>query len=498
MRKLSSNPPPARESAASRRGRLGRLGAALAASALLSTLLFGGSASGAAGSSYAPRSDGYSMANLTAQIGASAWWNAGYTGAGVEVAVIDTGVSAVPALSGAGKVVYGPDFSLEPHSAALAKLDGYGHGTFMAGLIAGHSPSLSAPYSRAPAGAYRGVAPDARIVSVKVGASDGAVEVSQVIAAIDWVVAHAHDPGFNIRVINLSYGTVAGESYTVDPLAYAAEQASRHGIVVVAAAGNTGDRRGTGAPGLADPAYDPYLIAVGGYDTNGTATVRDDSVGSYSASANDATARRPDLVAPGSHLQGLRVPGSYIAERNPQGLLGHDYLRGSGTSEATAITAGAVALILQRYPTLTPDQVKQFIEQDARKLPGAGELVQGSGELDLGAMLADAPRGFAKPPRLAAAALVAPLQPADPPTYALQGPPAPAPHYPDSRGAGSLEPSGAGGGIEILGRLFELGAGPGWSGNSWSGNSWSGNSWSGNSWSGNSWSGSSWASKEWN
>src|SRR5580765_58902 len=131
------------------------------------------------------------------------------------------GVTPVQGLNSPGQVVYGPDLSLESQNPQLTNLDTNGHGTFMAGLIAGHDPSLTAPYSSAPASAYRGVAPDARIVSLKVGDADGGVDVSQVIAAIDWVVQHAQDPGFNIRVINLSYGTNSLQPYQKDPLAYA-------------------------------------------------------------------------------------------------------------------------------------------------------------------------------------------------------------------------------------------------------------------------------------
>ena len=481
--------------------RLGR-GLWVALSAIGVAIVLGSSSvvAGASGS-YDPASDGYSMANIDAQTGAAAWWDAGYTGAGVDVAVIDTGVTPVPALSTPGSVVYGPDLSLDSQNPALRNLDGFGHGTFMAGLIAGHDPSLTAPYSKAPAGAYRGIAPDARIVSLKVGAADGSVDVTQVIAAIDWVVQHAHDPGFNIRVINLSYGTNSRQSYTVDPLAYAAEQAWKHGIVVVASAGNSGYQRGHGAPGLADPAYDPYVIGVGAVDTNGTATTRDDDVASFSASACPSC-KRPDFVAPGAHLQGLRVPGSYIDDSNPPGILDGSYMRGSGTSEATAITSGAVALILQRYPGLTPDQVKEFILQSTDKLQGTSPNDQGGGELDLNALLSSTPP-------------VSGDQPA---------------HYADSTGTGSLEQArgtahvslggvALRGNIDIFGHPFDAtaltaaeAAGTSWSGgtwngsnwgsnswssNSWSGSSWSSNSWSSNSWSSNSWSGSSWSSNSW-
>ena len=126
---------------------------------------------------YDPAADVNSMLNTTAYTGATAWWNAGYTGKGVDVAIIDTGVSPVDGLAGAGKLVYGPDLSFESQAPNLTDLDSNGHGTFMAGLIAAKSP------------AYRGMAPDARIVSVKVGVADGGTDVSQVIAAITWLTS---------------------------------------------------------------------------------------------------------------------------------------------------------------------------------------------------------------------------------------------------------------------------------------------------------------------
>src|SRR6202008_800952 len=195
-----------------------------------------------------------------------------------------------------------------------------GRGTFGVGQSAGNDGQP---------GGYRGVAPDARIVSVKVGVADGGVDVSQVIAAIDWVVQHRNDNGMNIRVINLSYGTNSTQADSGDPLAYAVEQAWKAGIVVVAAAGNSGYERGASAQGLADPAYDPQIIAVGAADSVGTATPWDDSVAAFSASAASCSSacRGPDLIAPGNHLQGLRVPGSYIDQNFPSGALSDRYFR---------------------------------------------------------------------------------------------------------------------------------------------------------------------------
>src|SRR6185436_11319699 len=213
-----------------------RLGPILTAALVLAALV----PTTAAASGYDAASDMNSMYNTAQYVGAAAYWDAGYTGAGVDVALIDTGVSPVEGLMSAGKVIYGPDLSLESQNDSLRSLDTNGHGTFMAGLIAGKDDTLTTPYSAARASAYRGIAPDARIVSLKVGVADGGVDVSQVIAAIDWVVQHQYDNGLNIRVLNLSYGTNSTQPYGVDPLAFAVEQAWNLGIFVVTATGNSG------------------------------------------------------------------------------------------------------------------------------------------------------------------------------------------------------------------------------------------------------------------
>jgi serine protease AprX len=425
------------------------------------------------------------MANTNAIIGAPAWWNAGYTGKGVDVALIDTGVAPVEGLATPGKIINGPDLSLESQAANLTHLDTNGHGTFMAGLIAGHDSTLTAPYANAPASGYRGVAPDARIVSVKVGTADGGVDVTQVIAAIDWVVQHKNDNGMNIRVINLSYGTNSLQSYGVDPLSYAVEQAWKHGIVVVVAAGNTGYQRGKGAPGLADPAYNPYVIGVGGYDPMGTAAFSDDLVGSYSASsAGCGSCKNPDLVAVGSHLQGLRVTNGFIDVNHPEGRLDARYFRGSGTSQAAAVTSGAIALILQKYPALTPDQVKRFLTDNGQKVPGADSQAQGGGEISLTKLAAKTPASYAQKFTNSAG------------TGTVEG----------ARGQDHLTRDGVTltGEVDVFGRPFNAtamataqAAGSTWSGGLWNGSTWSGSTWSGSTWSGSSWSGSSWSGSTW-
>jgi serine protease AprX len=385
-------------------------------------------------------------------------------------------------------VINGPDLSLESQNSSLQYLDTNGHGTFMAGLIAGNDGQP---------GGYRGVAPDARIVSLKVGVADGGVDVSQLIAAIDWVVQHRNDNGLNIRVLNLSYGTNSTQPYQLDPLAYAVEQAWKAGIVVVAAAGNSGYQRGVSAQGLADPAYDPQILSVGGADTMGTATPWDDQVASYSASAASCSSscRAPDLIAPGTHMQSLRVPGSYIDQNNPAGVVSDQFFRGSGTSEATAFVSGAVADLLQRYPQLTPDQVKAMLSCD--KLASFNWKQEGCGELDMNKLLA-----ASVPSALAAAQANIPSTG----TGLLEG----------SRGTDHISMNGVvlQGEQDIFGKPFVSSAmaaleaagsswscgvwnGSNWTGSSWSGSSWSGSSWSGSSWSGSSWSGSSWSGSSW-
>jgi len=441
---------------------------------------------------YNPATDVNSMPSTTDYVGADSWWDAGYTGKGITVALIDTGVAPVDGLRTPGKIIYGPDLSLESQAPELSNLDTYGHGTFMAGLIAGHDDALTVPYSQAPASVYRGMAPDAKILSVKVGTADGGTDVSQVIAAIDWVVQHKNDNGMNVRILNLSYGTNSTQGYVVDPLSFAVEQAWKAGIVVVAAAGNSGYQKGANAPGLADPAYNPMVIAVGGSDSVGTPVVYDDDVASFSANSNacNLACRNPDFIAPGAHIQGLRVPNSYIDLNYPGGVLSARYLRGSGTSESAAIASGAAALILDKHPTFTPDQVKAFLNQGAAHLAGYTARQQGNGELALAALLTSGPSKAGQ-------------------------------FFTPATGIGSLEIARGSdhltmdgvvltGERDMFGKPFASAdmaaleaagnswSGGVWNGSVWTGNSWSGNSWSGNSWSGNSWSGNSWSSAGWN
>jgi serine protease AprX len=427
--------------------------------------------------SFDPVGDVGSAFNTTKMTGAQTYWANGYTGKGVDVALIDSGVVPVNGLTAPGKVVNGVDLSFESQVAGTTYLDTFGHGTHMAGIIAGRDDAATGYVG--DSADFVGMAPDARVVNVKVADSHGATDVSQVIAAIDWVVQHRNDNGMNIRVLNLSFGTDSSQSYTLDPLAYAAEVAWRNGIVVVAAAGNAGF-----APSgsLADPANDPYVLAVGAADTQATTATADDTVATFSQTG---VKRKPDLVAPGVHVVSLRDPGSYIDQTyGGTGLVGTRFFRGSGTSQATAVVSGAAALLLSQRPWLTPDQVKQILDGTATQVNNQSVNAQGNGELNLDAALTAVP----------------PTSPQN---------------WTKSTGTGSLE-SARGSvhlvmdGVTLQGEQDIMGRGfnsanmaaaeansTSWSGGVWNSTSWSGSDWGSTSWSGASWSSTSWSSTSW-
>ncbi len=424
------------------------------------------------------------------QYGAQKAWrttdarNVRVTGRGVDVALIDTGVSPVGGLNDPAKVVNGPDLSFESQHASTRHLDGYGHGTHMAGIIAGRDAQV-VPGKEDDADLFVGMAPDARIVNVKVATADGGADVSQIIAAIDWVVQHRNDVGLNIRVINLSYGTHSTQPYTVDPLAYAVENAWRKGIVVVAAAGNDG-----AGNQLNMPAADPRVLAVGAVDHVGTTSLSDDITGTFTNSGTPE--RRPDLIAPGKSVVSLRTPGSYADLAHPEGRVTGDvaqrFFRGSGTSQATAMVSGAVALLLQQRPELTPDQVKYLLRSTADSIVGT-DPAQGAGVLDIeGALKAETPPAFI------AAQSSAPAEG----TGTLEG----------ARGDSHVVDPETGtvlsGEVDAMGEPWDArswreatAAGTAWSGGTWNGRTWTGSSWAGSDWSGSSWTARSWRDAAW-
>jgi serine protease AprX len=261
-------------------------------------------------------------------------------GSGVGVALIDTGVADVADL--AGRLVRGPDLSGERDG-----LDRYGHGTFMAGLIAGDG---AAGLVAGDPVRHTGVAPGAHVVSVKVAGADGTTSLSRILAAIDWVVDHARE--HDIRVVSLSFGVDAPAGRGADPLSAAVEYAWASGITVVASPGNGG------AGTVTSPGRDPWVITAGASDTHGTAATDDDTVPEWSGQQRRGPFTKPDVVAPGVSVISLRAPGSLIDVQNPAARVGAGYFRGSGTSMATALTAGAAAVLTAHHPDAVPDDVK--------------------------------------------------------------------------------------------------------------------------------------------
>ena len=308
----------------------------------------------------------------------------GYDGAGVGVAVIDSGIAwhndlSDPAAPGTQRVDQFVNFV----SGESQPYDDYGHGTHVAGIIAGNGADSN--------GARTGIAPRARLLVLKVLDRKGRGRISDVIAAIDYAVAHRHE--FNIRVINMSIGAGVYESYNTDLLTLAARRAVEAGMVVVAAAGNHG-RNDDGVVqhgAISAPGNAPWVITVGASSHMGTASRADDTMAAFSSLGPTAYdhAAKPDLVAPGVGLYSLSSPGSTLYERWQQYLLpGSEtapympYLSLSGTSQAAPVVAGTVALMLQANPSLTPNAVKAILQYTAEMYDGHSYLAQGAGFLN--------------------------------------------------------------------------------------------------------------------
>ncbi|MGH8895082.1 MAG: S8 family serine peptidase, partial [Actinomycetes bacterium] len=335
------------------------------------------------GAGYGPTGEDGDMTNVARLTGATTYWRNGHSGQGVDVALLDSGLLPVEGLTTANKLVIGPDLSLESQVPNLRHLDTFGHGTHMAGIIAGRDAGTG-PWTYATENTkFLGMAPGSRIVSIKLADAQGNTDVSQVLAAIDWVVTHAKDPGLNIRVLNLSFGTDSSQDYRLDPLAHAAEVAWSKGIVVVVSAGNGDGTRS----GLSNPAYSPAVLAVGAVNTRGTMDRADDTVPAFSQRGNEAEGKRaPDLVAPGVSVVSLRAKGSFVDARYADSAaIGERFFKGSGTSQSAAVVSGAAALLLSQRPGLTPDQVKDVLRRSARAVPNTSTDAQGAGSLDLAA-----------------------------------------------------------------------------------------------------------------
>jgi serine protease AprX len=378
-------------------------------------------------------SDAAAAASAQRIAGGSGIAPAAADGTGVDVALIDSGVVPVGGLAAPGRVIHGPDFSSERRNRRLATLDTFGHGTHLAGLIAGRDPVTG----------FAGVAPGARLVSVKVAGADGHTSLAQVLGALDWVRRNRNAGGLNIRVVNISLGVEDRGGYRHDVLAWAVEQLWHDGIAVVAAAGNNG----SSTTSLDIPAADPFVIAAGASDTRDTAHPADDRVADFSSRS---ASRTPDVVAPGTRMVSLRVPGSALDLEYPEARVGSRYFRGSGTSQAAAVITGLAARMLSARPELTPDQLKALLIAGAVNLPDPREA-DGAGRVDLARSLA------AQAPDAASV-----RQNWEPAVLDRET-------------------------LVRAGREYGNGFGPGAHNAEWSGRRWSGRRWSGRRWSGAAW-----------
>ena len=316
-------------------------------------------------------------------VGADIAHSLGYDGTGIGVAVIDSGVNGVWDLTQAGnnktsRIIYNQNF--DPSASTTSDL--YGHGTHVAAIIAGNGGSSTCGNCDVT---FRGIAPNANLINLRVLDQNGSATDSTVIAGINQAIALKNL--YNIRVINLSLGRGIFESYTLDPLCQAAEQAWKAGIVVVVAAGNYGRDNSNGNNGygtITVPGNDPYVITVGAMKTMGTATRADDLIASYSSKGPTLLDHvvKPDLVAPGNLIiSSLASTSDTLYTRYPQNLVpisyyttsansntSSDYYILSGTSMAAPMVSGAAALLLQQNPSLTPDQVKARLMKTAYKV----------------------------------------------------------------------------------------------------------------------------------
>ena len=405
----------------------------------------------------------------------------GYDGTGVTVALLDTGIVQSPDFG--NRVLARVDFTPDRDG-----WDRYGHGTHMAGIIAGDGS--------ASGGQYKGVAPGANLVSVKVAGADGSTDVSVVIAGMQWIVAHKAQYG--IRVMNLSFGTDSQQSYSLDPLDYAVEQVWFSGIVVVVAAGNRGPDAGT----INKPGDDPFVITVGAATLANSDVRDDDRTAAFSSRGptQDGFAK-PDLIAPGVSVVSVRDPGSTIDQQHPDARVGDAYFKGTGTSQAAAMISGLVARLLQRTPSLSPDEVKWVLTAGAF----TGLLSQvgaGSGLADLGQSASLITSWWRQRANVGIARSTG-LGSLDASRGSMHV-------YTDLPGDG-LGAADADGTLDLLtGEIDYLGnpwvgtswwstgwTAAGWAATGWSATGWSATGWSATGWSATGWSGTSWTATGW-
>jgi serine protease AprX len=424
------------------------------------------------------------------QTGATQLFADGDTGQGVTVAVLDTGIDDLPDF--AGRLIGGVDLT----GGNNPFQDSFGHGTFVAGLIAGNGASSG--------GQYEGEAPGADLVSVKVAGATGQTDLATVIEGVQWAVDN--QLAYNIRVLNMSLGFQPFESTVVNPLDQAVQAAWNSGIAVVASAGNAGPSNGT----ILSPGDDPLVITVGSLDDMAQPVVADDEMTNFSSAgptSPDGWAK-PDLVTSGRSVVSLAAPGSTIYNENPSARIGSGNFVGSGTSFSTAITSGAAALILADNPSLTPDQLKARLLGTTSPGPVGNPFVDGHGALNANAAATAGPMNLGQSvvgsvlTLLGATVSLSPVGSlADTWNASLwsgvswpQGP------VSSKSWNGSAWNGSAWNGFAWSSKAWNDGgwASAAWDGSVWAGAAWDGTAWQGSVWAGAAWNGSAWSSSEWN
>lgn len=279
-------------------------------------------------------------------------WSSSETGEGIGIAVLDTGIYPHPDLTTpVNRIVAFKDFVKD----RTKPYDDNGHGTHCAGDAASNGFKSG--------GLYTGPAPKANLIGVKVLNKLGSGLMSDIIAGIQWCIENKDN--YNIKVLSMSLGAKASSSYKDDLLCTAVEKAWDSGIAVCVAAGNEGPEEST----ISSPGIDPKIITVGAMDDRNTVATHDDSIASFSSrgpTIDDLV--KPDLVAPGVNIVSLRSPKSYLDKSNKKARIGEWYTSLSGTSMATPVCAGVAALIIDRYPDITPDELKDLLMKTSRPL----------------------------------------------------------------------------------------------------------------------------------
>ncbi len=493
--------------------------------------------------------DNGSVSALSEETGVGAAWSQGLNGQGVDVAIIDSGIAPIPGIA-SDRIYYGPDLSPSADDKTIGIYDAFGHGTHLAGIIAGTDNN-----GQPTKNGFTGVAPASRLVPIKVSAPNGNTTSAALVAGIDWVIRNQKANGLNIKVLNLAFSAPALSDWRNDPIALSALRATRAGILVVVAAGNSGS--GTS---LGSPAYAPEVLSVGSADLGSSTNPNDTVVSDFSAQSNKS---QPDILAPGAHIISLNVRNSYVDQTMNPVRLGDRFIRGSGTSQAAAFASGSGALLFQRYPDATGGQIAKLLRKSAQNLAGrrSRHQLEGSGVIDVARALAmPLPNdiGFArcataraeannddreaKDAALQAAAPVATTTPTTPTTTVpvtttvAAGPDKKQGRNRDeldSRSSGdnaknSSDKSGEKSAQEKNDReqkktqaedrakqsakralLCDLSdpstnsplsanwAGQQWAGQQWAGQQWAGQQWAGQQWAGQQWAGQQWAGQQW-